>query len=325
MINKGEFEENLNERILTLNKTVWENKISGIKITNWLNNFKNGDEKIMALYLLSEFMYFGETQMKVLLKTLYRDLFRYPLIKKIRESKGHILDSKIIENEYAKKLRETRFLGIGNPSESGGHLLYFFRQENNLSKRNFINSFEIAKEDNKGVTKIVFLDDFCGSGSQATDKKYIEFIDEIKSLKKGIEIDYLMLVATSNGMQKVIDSNIFNDVNAVIKLDNSFKCFESDSRYLKNMNLPFTSTDIKDFARSHGVKLMLDFWFNYGIKDYEELQKKSFNDSLGFGDCQLLLGFNHNTPDNTLPIFWYDEQDFEWTPIFKRYNKKYSF
>ena len=41
---------------------------------------------------------------------------------------------------------------------------------------------------------------------------------------------------------------------------------------------------------------------------------------LGYGGCQLLLGFSHNTPNNTLPIFWCDNN---WTPFFKRYNKKY--
>ena len=30
-------------------------------------------------------------------------------------------------------------------------------------------------------------------------------------------------------------------------------------------------------------------------------------DALGFEDSQLLIGFHHNTPDNTLPIIWFDE------------------
>lgn len=41
----------------------------------------------------------------------------------------------------------------------------------------------------------------------------------------------------------------------------------------------------------------------------------------GFGDCQLLLSMNYNTPDNTLPIMWYNEEPKIWVPIFKRYDK----
>ena len=65
----------------------------------------------------------------------------------------------------------------------------------------------------------------------------------------------------------------------------------------------------------------LVFFFFIEENEQEEALEKSKGNSLGFKDCQLLLGFNHNTPDNTLPIFWYDEKNYNWYPIFKRYKK----
>ena len=47
---------------------------------------------------------------------------------------------------------------------------------------------------------------------------------------------------------------------------------------------------------------------------------EQWGDPLGYNDCQMLLGFHHNTPNNTLPIFWREKN---WTPIFKRYAKLY--
>ncbi len=44
---------------------------------------------------------------------------------------------------------------------------------------------------------------------------------------------------------------------------------------------------------------------------------------LGYSNGQLLLGFHHNVPDNTLPIFWMDEFDREWDALFPRYTKVY--
>lgn len=42
----------------------------------------------------------------------------------------------------------------------------------------------------------------------------------------------------------------------------------------------------------------------------------------GWGNNQLLLGFQHNTPDNTLPIMWAEGNAIRrWTPAFKRYAK----
>jgi hypothetical protein len=42
---------------------------------------------------------------------------------------------------------------------------------------------------------------------------------------------------------------------------------------------------------------------------------------LGYKDGQLLLSLFHNTPDNTLPVFWAESAN--WQPIFKRFHKIY--
>jgi len=78
-----------------------------------------------------------------------------------------------------KELDCTRFLGIGNPSESGVHLLYYFRQENCLPKDVFIDASRAFKSTvtpdgnisvqigNPDITRYVFIDDICGSGDTA--------------------------------------------------------------------------------------------------------------------------------------------------------------
>jgi hypothetical protein len=45
---------------------------------------------------------------------------------------------------------------------------------------------------------------------------------------------------------------------------------------------------------------------------------------LGYKDGQLLLGFAHNTPDNTPPIFWSEGHREPWSPVFIRYDKQYG-
>ena len=71
------------------------------------------------------------------------DLFRAPLVHAIRRANNDIKDITFLDVEFCKELACTRFLGVGNPSESGHHLLYYFRQENSLPKAAFINSHEI--------------------------------------------------------------------------------------------------------------------------------------------------------------------------------------
>lgn len=319
-------------KIKILNETTWENKANKSKIDDWLNNFAGDKEQIHALFLLSQFIYFGSTQMRYLLKSLYRDLYKYRLVEGIRKSNNDTIDTILINQEFAKQQRKTRFLGVGNPSESGVHLLYFFRQENKIPKDLFINPHEIfdrsdpanIKLNLSDVEEYVFIDDFCGSGTQA--KKYSSnIVEDLKRLSPNCKISYLMLFASKDGKTSVKSSTKFDYVEAVFELDRTFKCFDVDSRFFVD-----SPNDIdKDYARVMSEK--------YGLELYKTIIKREDNTltisaiesianlhKLGYKDSQNLIGFHHNTPDNTLPIIWYDESDFPWKPIFRRYNKKYG-
>lgn len=314
-MNSIDFEDAVYEKIRILNETLWENKVNKIRIERWLQNFNTEDEKLHALFLLSQFMYFGSLQMRELLKGLYRDLYKYRVIEKIRILNNDTVDQVFLEKSFSEALSKTRFLGVGNPSESGTHLLYFFRQENKLPKKLFIDSQEIIDRQDPNNIKLldpsikeyVFFDDFCGTGSQA--KMYSKrIISEIKSIDPNVKVSYLMLFATKRGKEFIRTKTLFDYVETIFEFDDSFRCFGDESRYFHDDDPKFIQ---KSFAESvcgaAGLNMM-----------------KEDKNKLGFGDCQLLVGFYHNTPDNTLPIFWWDEQSPKWYPIFKRYNKIYG-
>ncbi|MDR0864912.1 MAG: hypothetical protein LBO74_08275 [Candidatus Symbiothrix sp.] len=328
----SKIQESLEAKIKILNETLWDYRALNPSIEKWLANFSTDEEKIHALYLLSKFMYFGAVPMRNLLKSLYRDLYRYPLIASIRKSNNNTLDKDIIELKFKEEEKNTRFLGVGNPSESGAHLLYFFRQENKLSKKLFIYTDE-AIDRNGGVATLhfpdvkhyVFIDDFCGSGSQATSNNNIKnCVDNLRNLSSNVKISYLMLFATSDGIKNVKDSGLYDSVKAVIELDKTYKCFDANSRlFPQRDDFPFEKDFTKEFCFRLGRPLFRSINQKEGFAG-AELETLSDITALGWGDCQLLLGFYHNTPDNTLPIIWYDEDEIDWFPIFRRYNKKYN-
>ncbi|HET7117831.1 MAG TPA: hypothetical protein VFI29_15155 [Hanamia sp.] len=329
------FYDKLKGKIHAYYQTIWREKWKEEtdQAEDWLKNFSDGGddeniekERINMLYLLSKFMYFGNDELRQLLISLYRDLFKYPIVAAIRLANGNTLDTALINTEFQKELSATRFLGVGNPSESGVHMLYYFRQEcqrfeHHFKKCYFINTSDIfttnkITEDlpdgkprtylkseitDKLIKRYVFIDDFCGSGSQATS--YLKnIVKNIKFENKDIEVNYLMLFGTENGINAVRNLKVFNKVEAVFTIDDTFKAFSNDSRYYKI--LPDDVID-KDFSKLTASK--------YGIN--------LFNPPLGYGNCELLLGLYHNTPDNSLPIFWSEQN--EWEPIFKRYHKIY--
>jgi len=308
--------QSLIAKIKTLNETVWERRATEPAIEDWLNNFARSssashDEQLHALFLLSNFMYFGSRQIRELLKAVYRDLYRYPIIQSVRRANGDTLDSFVIDPEFRAQRNATRFIGVGNPSESGCHLLYYFRQENGLPKDLFIHTHQVFTRVGGGtlqlrdsnVTRYVFLDDFCGSGKQGAEYSR-DLVEDIKRLNPHAFVAYYVLFATTQGINRIRSNTLFDEAKAIYELDSSFKCFSSESRYFRTKESEVDLGFCEQMCRQHGETLV------------------GGTHALGFDDSQLLIGFHHNTPDNTLPIIWFDEPGkVSWIPIFRRYPK----
>ena len=307
----------LKAKIKTLNETIWENRAKEPAITEWLDNFTSTktagqDELTHALFLLSNFMYFGDREIRGLLKALYRDVYRYPIIEFIRRSNHDTLDSSLIDPLFKTQLSATRFLGVGNPSESGCHLLYYFRQENNLPKDLFIHTHQIfTRNTGSGsvqlrdakVLRYIFIDDFCGSGKQGSEYSK-DIVEDIKKLNPDAFVAYYVLFATKKGIDKVRNETKFDSARAIYELDSSFKTFSPDSRYFRNRLPEIDPIFCERMCKLYGERMVVPVH------------------ALGYENSQLLIGFHHNTPDNTLPIIWFDDPGhLPWKPIFRRYPK----
>lgn len=310
--------DELRNMIMTLNERLWEKRANWPIVEQWLENFAEGEDddqliQLHALFLLSRFVYFGDQQVRELLVALFRDIYRYPIVEQIRKGAGDTLDQRLVKNEFFLALTKTRFLGIGNPSESGTHLLYLFRQENGLGKSQFITADEVFKDIGGElalrtplVNRYVFLDDFCGSGQQAKDRsKHLLPAIRAAAVRSGttVRISYFSLVATVGGLRTVLDEAGFDDVESVLQLDETFRCFSPMSRLFRSAPSHVSRELAEDMAGYFGAQL-------------------SPSHPLGYDDGQLLIGFKHNTPDNTLPIIWSEGTAArDWAPVFRRYSK----
>lgn len=316
-------EDLLKEKINIYYNSIWREKWHENLLENWLKNFEV-DEQVNMLYLLSKFMYFGNTEIREILHSIYRDLFKYPIIEKIRKSNSDILDTDFLNTQFNIEISKTKFLGVGNPSESGVHILYYFRQENNMQKDDFIYMSDIFKGVSKTendrdyieleindseISRYIFIDDFCGSGTQVKDY-LLDDLRLLKKLKPNCEINYFMMFSTDHGLKTLKELTIadnsserlFINVESIFTLDSSFKVFSENSRYFTKILPEIDKLQSESISKIYGKKLI-------------NLHP------LGYKDGQLLISFFHNTPDNVLPIFWCSS--VSWLPIFKRYNKIY--
>lgn len=303
-------EEELRLKIRRLSDAVWEQRASGAAVEEWLDVFTRQSvdaalDRLCLLDLLSNFIYFGIREVRELLAALYHELYRRPLLTEIRKAISDPLDLDAVDERFMERLLKTRFLGVGNPSESGSHLLYYLRQETGLPSELFINHFELpgfsGAVDN--CNRFVFIDDLCGTGEQAcTYSKQV--VEKVRASAPDVEINYFALLATSRALERVRADANYTSVDCVMELGDDFRCFDPRSRFWMGPDA--------DARRAHARALSLQFGRLISSKH-----------PLGFQDAELAVGFNHNTPDDTLPIFWVDANEIlpGLRPIFRRYEK----
>ena len=322
--------EKYQSKLKDLNETLWENRVPWHLICKWLDVFETENEKKSALFLLSHFMYYNVPIMRHLLIALFRDNYRYPIIAEYRTTHEYDMQDLYVEQYFQSILCHSYFLPIGNPSESGAHMLYFFRQTNHLSRRNFVTTDQVLSslemDENsafKDAKYFIFIDDFCGTGTQVEhDNSVKRFVKNIKDRNDSVNIFYFPIFATEDGLKKLKDSQVFTKVECAVMLDETYKCFGNYSRFF-NEQTDVSKQDAKALSEKYSRSIIADEY------DHDSAIQKRFtkekwieNNLLGYGDCQLLIGFYHNTPNNTIPIFWGECNGR--VPVFKRYQKIYG-
>lgn len=245
------------------------------------------NEKKLALWLLAHFSYYTYEDIRILCK----NVFNQYLHEKLSDYKGGNL--KRVINEI---LEDTIFIGLGNDSESGNNILYYFRQENQLSKE----CFEIKREQN--YKNLVYIDDVTISGEQA--------LTYIESRNIKAENTYAtLLIATEQAVSKFSETDTKIKPITAMFLDERDRAFSESAYAFSDKRIAEIRPIAQEFCRLYG---------GLAVKGCGYM----VSHPLGYDDGQYMIGFEYNTPDNTLPIFW--GMSSEWNPLFKRYQKIYN-
>lgn len=274
------------QNLMTLSYYTWENRISTTLIDRWLDNFHSNKEKIIALEILSKFLYFNEKEILRLCEISFQKLL--VRIGRIYGEKMSIdLDS--IKEKY---LQRCRFFGLGRASESGHYILYPFRQRNSLPQSLFPG--KIGDIDST-VDFVIFIDDIVATGEQACDF-WSQKLENLSHSRSNIQFFYLVFLAYVYGIESIEKSTEFKVIPCQI-LDESYKVFCEKSCVFPDKE---KREKTKKVSEKYGKKIWSDW-------------------PLGYLNFQGLVGFHHNIPDTTLPIIWGKNN---WFPIFKRYTRK---
>ena len=194
-------------------------------------------------------------------------------------------------------------LPSGNIGKSGHVMAYHAKKvieklalsEKTLSLLNLKNLGEIKKN-----AVIALLDDFSGTGESI--KKFYE-----KNVKAIIDGKSITICALTVAYMKKAAEYLYRECGIIIFGTLNKPAFVrrgSVFGYEKNMK------QVRDFCFKKG-EMLCPNWKNEDLKP------------LGYKNSQALVCFEHTTPNNTLPILWYEMEipgtDKKWNSIFPRF------
>jgi hypothetical protein len=247
----------------------FDGDVSDLSIERWLLQFKP-DEYPIIKKLLANFRYYSSKKVNNSLTNLHNKI------------KGHLR----VEPE------NIWFIPVGYVAKSGSAVAYFYKKQNDVPQNRFISSRELSPNRLSQNTAVVFLDDFIGSGHQATEV-WRNVLKPIVPETSPCPIVFGALVGFERGIRYLEENTKFK----VVVVD---EITEADLPLSKESKI-FENEEEKDQARVI-------------LRRYGEMLYPRY--PLGYEDSQGLIGFFYSTPNNTFPIFW--ATGAEWEPLLPR-------
>lgn len=279
---------------ITSRNMIYKGKeITPINIRQWLDQFDDVFDQRLMFKLIQNFKLYTELEIREKMEMLYS------LVKKaIRKREKY----RVLEPQ--KKKREDILVTYLDPSpaKGGSYFAKLFANTNNIYSGNACEPSLIEKKigELKTLNALLIIDDFIGSGNNVIENTEEYFSPELCALLKEREIVVIFGIITGFAEakekveQKIEQIGLDSDVLIIDLLNESDKCFSNVSSIFTT---PFDRKRARDISKRKG-----------------ELIEDKY--PLGSFDCESLVAFPMNCPNNTLPIFW--KKAGNWTPLFER-------
>ncbi len=227
----------------------------------------------------------------------------------------------LLRQLLGNKINDIFLMGVGSASKSGNHILYYYRQQNftrtalkKLERKRsvFISLYELPNlsildsiDKNKDFykkNKIILIDDLLGSGNQFCEEfgKIIEHLPFLKDKEFEDTFYYLALLGFKNGIDHIVSKypRFKNRIIVGEFIEEQHQAFST---------ITFPVDEDRENAKEQIKQISIE------NKLYS---RKGEQLPFGYNNDSLLVIWEHNTPNNTLPIFWSTMNG--WKPLFER-------
>ena len=261
----------------------------------WLNNFKKDSEKFLAALMIYRFIYRNRDSMV----SMYQYVVDLILPVELSELAGFEIDSL---DDYHNRLvrgaevpfRFSAIEGVDNQTgKSGSAILREFARSGPFHNKLKISPTKLKDLNRNQCKLVVFFDDIMGTGEQ-----FNKFLETFYADAKGLKLLYCPLAATTKALDS-FDYEMYPDVRIrpVEILDKKYNFFDKAL-----MPMIAEDIDIEELKKT----------YDHLIKRNTKLKK----DLYGRGDLSLTYIFSVSTPNNVLPLFYYESES--WNKLVPR-------
>lgn len=307
-------------------------------LMRWLKQFETIEEKKIAYeFVKKKLIFISNEQMLHLVNVSFSEKVRPRIIKKSADTLGinpHYLKKIISSTEYKANERKTLFIGL-----SDGSRIDQFRRASKVDNEQVSTTYVIRSDKAEEMIRelqnahsgqkfnsVFLIDDFTASG-----KSYFRYEEERK-IWKGKIYKFLRDLFEKSQLDALIDKTSV-DVHILFYLATAYslKNIEGEInnwKEKKSIDLKITIDTVQliedgvsdDVRKDEGLVKLCEKYFDKTIIDKHYQVGKLNKPFLGFDECALPLVLNHNSPNNSLPLLWLQE-DKSFRGLFPRVTR----
>jgi len=291
------------EEIITLVKKwgVYKgSRITEDQVRAWLNQFGDNKKQRLMFKILQGIKFYTTDNIRAKMKEAH-NIVKRNLIWRIEEKK--------------RKREDILVSYLDHPGKSGAFLAKVYADENDIYFENVIEKAKITEMLNKKAEELktfalVFIDDFIGTGNSACEyferlaKEHGEILKrlskepgEIEGTSK-LQIFFIVICGFQEGQSKI--EKCLCELGLPVKVHICDPLSE-DAKVFSEKSTIFVSPNEREEARQ--------VVYEFGAQLVNDVP-------LGYGDTQTIIVFEHNCPNNSLPILWAESKNFR--PLFRR-------
>jgi hypothetical protein len=272
----------------------WEGIDSG-RLDSWFNQFVSRQKDLLGACLLDNFIFRGKGQVEALLKAA---MCSPDMLTPAAKWDSEVVDA-LGNRRVDPGIRLAPVIRLDQPpTKSGTYVLRRLAKSLRIQDKWMLWLQSLAEMPDS-VHTVVLVDDFCGSGKQFSDFVTQTRLENVMLERPECRFVYLTVAAHSCGIKKVQDE--FARVEFIAgEILTPLHSFFGGERLAR--------------IKVDGIEEQLK-------ADYDSIAREvnlggAKIGPYGFEDQGLTYAFDHGTPNNTLPIYWYTSEN--WTPLVNR-------